>query len=198
MIAYVKGTVEQVSGNSVVLENQGVGYMVNASAATLSRLPRGGELAQLFTYMQLKEDGVSLFGFLSREELRLFRLLIAISGIGPKVAMAVLASMTPDQIVLAVASQDMLPFSKVPGIGKKTAQRITLELQDKIESRDSVREHVGLVASAESSEKQDAIEALLALGYGRSESLRAVLAVAEEDMAADSIIRLALKKISKI
>jgi len=196
MIAYIKGTVEQLNDQSVVLDNQGIGYIIHASSATLSRLPRKGETAQLYTYFQVKEDDMSLFGFLSQEEIRLFRLLISISGIGPKVATAILAVMSPVQIMTAVVSQDSVAFSKVSGVGKKTAQRITLELQDKIKTQDwgSDQESIDMQSVA-SSEKQDAIDALLALGYGRSESMRAVLAVATEDMATEQIIRFALKKL---
>ena len=190
MIAYIKGTVDYISDQTVVIENQGIGYVISASSATLSRLPRN-ETVQIYTYMQVKEDGMSLFGFLSQEELQLFRLLISVSGIGPKVGMAILGIMSPAQIMAAIVNQDAAAFSKVPGVGKKTAQRITLELQDKIKA---TNQDEGTVTLA-SSEKQDAIEALLSLGYGRSESMKAVLAVATEDMAADQIIRLALKNL---
>ena len=128
----------------------------------------------------------------------MFRLLISISGIGPKVAMAVLSALPPDQVVTAVVTQDPLTFNKVPGVGKKMAQRITLELQDKIKGAAWGPENEAgteLHISTASSEKQDAISALLALGYSRSESMRAVLAVAEEDMSTEEIIRLSLKKL---
>ena len=190
MIAYIKGTVEQLTEQSVVLDNGGIGYTINVSASTLSRLPSKGELSKLYTYLQVKEDDMSLFGFLNREDLRLFRLLISISGIGPKVAMAVLTVMNSGQIMTAIASGDAVAFSKVPGVGKKTAQRITLELQDKIKLPEAT------VTEVFSSDKQDAIDALLSLGYSRSESVRAVLSVAAEDMSADQIIRLALKKLA--
>jgi len=190
MIAYIKGTVDYISDQTVVIENQGIGYVISASSATLSRLPRN-ETVQIYTYMQVKEDGMSLFGFLSQEELQLFRLLVSVSGIGPKVGMAILGIMSPAQIMAAIVNQDAAAFSKVPGVGKKTAQRITLELQDKIKA---TNQDEGTVTLA-SSEKQDAIEALLSLGYGRSESMKAVLAVATEDIAADQIIRLALKNL---
>ena len=197
MIAYIKGTVEQITDQSVVLENNHIGYIIGASAATLSRLPQKGELTQLFTYMQVREDDISLFGFLSQEEINLFRLLITISGIGAKVALAILGLMSPEQIITAIVSQDSVAFSKVPGVGKKTAQRITLELQDKIKRISGF----GAVDSSLSpstlstGEKQDAIDALLALGYSRSESLKAVLSIATEDHTAEQIIRLALKKL---
>lgn len=204
MIAYIKGTVNMLADQYTVLDNQGIGYIINASSSTLSRLPPKGELVQLYTYLQVKEDGMSLFGFLTHEELQLFRILISVSGIGPKVAMACLSVLSPDQIITAVISQDSLLFNKVPGVGKKMAQRITLELQDKIKTYTKEPETgLGLQAGdlqatmvSQGAEKQDAILALITLGYSRSESMQAVLAVAEEDMSTEQIIRLALKKLA--
>ena len=193
MIAYIKGTVDHTSDQTVVIENQGIGYTISAAAATIGRLPRNGEEVQIHTYMQVKEDGMSLFGFLSQEELQLFRLLISISGIGPKVGMSILGIMSPSQIMAAIVNQDAVAFSKVPGVGKKTAQRITLELQDKIKT--TVQDGYDGSVTLASSEKQDAIDALLSLGYGRSESMKAVLAVATEDMSTEQIIKLALKNL---
>ena len=198
MIAYIKGTVQQQSEQGLVLDNQGIGYIIGMSASTMSRLPGKGEEAQVYTYMQVKEDDISLFGFVNQEELSLFRLLISISGIGPKVGMAVLGMMSPQQILSAIADGDAVAFSRVPGVGKKTAQRITLELQDKINSpMSAIQSASGAGAVLASSDKQDAVEALVALGYGRSESLKAVLAVATEEMSADQIIRLSLKELTK-
>ena len=200
MIAYIKGTIGSVTDQSVILENNGIGYIIGASAATLTRLPPEGESAMLHTYMQVKEDDMSLFGFLSAEDLQLFRLLISISGIGPKVGMAILGTMSADMVLTAIASQDSAAFSRVPGVGKKTAQRITLELQDKINTGLNHLNYRGTVMSGVSDEKQDSkqdsIEALLSLGYSRSESVKAVLAVAQEDMSTEQIISLALKKLA--
>ena len=190
MIAYIKGTVEQLAEQSVVLDNAGIGYTVNVSTSTLSRLPHKGELSKLYTYLQVKEDDMSLFGFLTQEDLRIFRLLISISGIGPKVAMAVLSAMNANQITSAIANGDAIAFSRVSGVGKKTAQRITLELQDKIKTPEAT------ITEVFSSDKQDAIDALLSLGYSQNESVRAVLASATENMPTDQIIRQALKKLS--
>ena len=190
MIAYIKGTVDHTTDQTVVIENQGIGYTIFAASATIGRLPRNEEV-QIHTYMQVKEDDISLYGFLNQDELQLFRLLISISGIGPKVGMAILGIMSPFQIMAAIVNQDAVAFSKVPGVGKKTAQRITLELQDKIKSTSQDDSTVTLA----SSEKQDAIDALLSLGYGRNESMKAVLAVATEDMKTEQIIKLALKNL---
>jgi len=201
VIAYIKGTVEQLSGQSVTLDNQGIGYIINASPATLSRLPKKGEPTQLYTHMQVKEDGISLFGFLTPEELQMYNLLISVSGVGPKVGMSILAALTPAQIVTAIANGDAIAFSKAPGVGKKTAQRISLELQDKIKSKDSAGNFASdtatTMAVGTSSEKQDAIDALLALGYSYNESLRVVLEVAVEGMTVEQIIKGALKKMAQ-
>ena len=205
MIAYIKGTVEQLTDQTVILENQGIGYIINASPTTLSRMPSKGETATIHTYMHVTENSLSLFGFMSQEEIQMFNLLITVSGIGPKAATSILASLTPEGIVLAIASEDTTAFTKVSGVGKKTAQRIILELQEKIAApgetkwakwaTENVASNKSLVATNQP-EKQDAIEALVSLGYNNSESLRAVLSVATEDMQASQIIKLALKKLS--
>jgi len=205
MIAYVKGALAYVYDRSVVVDVSGVGYLVNVSPATISRLPARGSEVQIFTYFQSGESGQSLHGFLSQEEVRLFTLLISVSGIGPKVASAILGAMSPQQIILAIVAEDVIALSKAPGVGKKTAQRIMLELKDKIKTTETFEESAfssGMAAfqsgsGGASSAKQDAIDALLALGYGRAEAVQAVLEVAEEEMSADGIIKLALKKLAK-
>jgi Holliday junction DNA helicase RuvA len=200
MIAYVKGALAHIQDQAVVVDNGGIGYLIHVSPATISRLPARGTEVQLFTYMQVKEDGVSLHGFLSQEEVRLFTLLISVSGIGPKVATAILATLNPQQVMLAIVADDAAAFSKAPGVGRKTAQRIMLELRDKIKTHDAWTEDSGLGQPAEalaSSEKQDALDALQALGYSRSESLRAVLETAIEDMPTEQIIKQALKKLAR-
>jgi len=203
MIAYIKGPLAYILDQSVVIDAHGVGYQIHVSTSTLSRLPpRGGEV-QLFTYMQVSESGQSLHGFLTQEELRLFTLLISVSGIGPKVASAVLSTLSPSQIIIAIVADDAVALSKAPGVGKKTAQRVLLELRDKIKTADSWESGGGIDDSSVAafngsrSEKQDAMDALLALGYGRAEAMQTVLEAAEEGMAADQIIRHALKKLAR-
>ena len=160
---------------------------------------------QLFTYMQVSENGQSLHGFLTQEEVRLFTLLISVSGIGPKVASAVLSTLSPSQVIISIVADDAAALSKAPGVGKKTAQRVILELRDKIKTNDSW-EDSGIddqsfgslnQLSGSRSEKQDAMDALLALGYGRAEAMQAVLEAAEEGMSADQIIRHSLKKLAR-
>ncbi|MCL2839948.1 MAG: Holliday junction branch migration protein RuvA [Defluviitaleaceae bacterium] len=204
MIAYVKGTLEFIYETSAIVDVGGIGYLVNASPNTISRLPSKGANVQLFTYHQTTENGQSLHGFLTQEELRMFTLLISVSGIGPKVASGILGAMSPSQIMMAILAEDAVALSKAPGVGKKTAQRVMLELRDKIKTTSDTWEDTttsgitGLSSiSVQDDSKRDAMDALLALGYGRAEAMQAVLEIAEEGMAADSIIRLALKKLAR-
>ena len=196
MIAHIKGTLEHVYDKSVVVDVSGLGYLVHVSPATLGRMPAVGTDVKIFTYMQVSENNQSLHGFLSQEEVRLFTLLISVSGIGPKVATGILGTLNPSQIMMAIVADDAIALSKSPGVGKKTAQRLVLELRDKIKSEDTfVQSSTGL--SSGGGAKNDAMDALLALGYGRAEALQTVLEVADEEMAADMIIRLALKKLAR-
>ncbi|MCL2188058.1 MAG: Holliday junction branch migration protein RuvA [Defluviitaleaceae bacterium] len=201
MIAYVKGALAYTTEAHAVIDVCGLGLQVQASPATLSRLPAKGTEVQLFTYLQLSENGQALHGFLTREEVRIFTLLIAISGIGPKVATAILGTLAPDQLIIAVMAEDATALSKAPGVGKKTAQRIVLELRDKVKTEDAWASEGGAVSSPAlpvgGSAKQDAMDALLTLGYGRAEAMQAVMEIAEDDMKAEQIIKLALKKLAR-
>ncbi|MCL2707839.1 MAG: Holliday junction branch migration protein RuvA, partial [Defluviitaleaceae bacterium] len=127
MIAHIKGTVEHVAELSAVIEVNGVGYRTLMSATTAARLPARGTEVKIYTYMQVREDGVSLYGFLTPEEVSMFTLLISVSGIGPKAASSMLSVLTPQQTMLAIVADDAAALSKAPGVGKKTAQRIILE-----------------------------------------------------------------------
>jgi Holliday junction DNA helicase RuvA len=153
--------------------------------------------------MQVKEDGISLFGFLTQEEVRLFLMLISVSGIGPKMASAILSALSPQQLVLAIVTDDTAALSKAPGVGKKTAQRIALELRDKMKTDGaSYADGAGLPAGSfaaftQSDGKQDALDALLALGYSRSEALKAVMECATEGMKTEQIIKEALRKLAR-
>jgi len=202
MIAYIKGPLAYILDQTAIIEAQGVGYQVHVSPSTLSRLPSRGSEVQLFTYMQVSESGQSLHGFLTQEELRLFTLLISVSGIGPKVASGILSTLSPQQVIIAIVADDAAALSKAPGVGKKTAQRVLLELRDKIKTADpwedgGKEETTSFSTPGQRSEKQDAMDALLALGYGRAEAMQAVLEAAEEGMSADQIIRQSLKKLAR-
>ena len=198
MISYIKGTVEQMTDSSVVIECGGIGYQILVSVATLAKLS-GKAHVKVYTYMQVREDGITLYGFLDHEEIQMFHRLITVNGLGPKIAMGMLGAVTPSQIMLAIVTDDVNALSKAPGIGKKTAQRIILDLKDKIKTEDAV---AGMAVSPQESlrvssgEKQDAIDALIALGYGRSDAVKAVMEVAVEGLSAEQIIKNALRKLN--
>jgi Holliday junction DNA helicase RuvA len=207
MIAYVKGPLAYVSEQYAVVDINGLGLQIQASPSTINQLPGNGAEVQLFTYLQLSENGQALHGFLTREEVRLFTLLISVSGIGPKVATAILGTLSPEQVMIAIMAGDAAALSKAPGVGKKTAERILLELRDKIKTEnvwtsDNLNTAKSFVLSGGgipvgSSAKQDAMDALLALGYGRAEAMQAVLETAEEDMKTETIIKQSLKKLAR-
>lgn len=198
MIAFIKGIVDSVAEGSVVIECGGLGYQALAPVTVLQRLTKGQEV-KLLTYLQVKEDGIALFGFTTQEERAIFLRLIAVSGIGPKAALSLLSALTPPQIMLAVITDDTTALCRAPGIGKKTAGRLLLELKDKLRA-ETEAEDLGLSAqvgiSTATGPKQDAIDALTALGYGRSEAVRAVLEVYLPEFNVEQTIKLALKKLA--
>lgn len=200
MIGYLRGIVESVSEDNVVLDVRDVGYNVKISADTASRLPGAGEEVKLYTYTMVKEDAFLLYGFLSRDELELFKLCITVNGVGPKAAQAILAVMDTDSLRFAILSGDVKAISRAPGVGKKLAERLVLELKGRVSAEDTLigrTESVGYAggAEADTTQKREAVEALTALGYGAAESLKAVNAIEGiEDMDAGAILKAALKK----
>jgi Holliday junction DNA helicase RuvA len=197
MISYVRGVVAAITGGAAIVECGGIGYEVVVSPATAANMPSVGREVKLYTHMQLRDDGVSLFGFLTTEEMRMFNLLLGVTGIGPRAAVNILAALTPERLALAIVSNDAAALCSAPGIGKKTAQRMILELKDKLNAADAV-DYSGEPATAQSSGvRQDAADALTALGYGRSDALKAVMETAEEGMSAEAIIKAALRRLSR-
>jgi len=198
MISFIRGAVAQVLADSVIVDNNGVGWQAFMSGSALGRLPRAGENVMLHTYLQLREDGVSLFGFLELQEKQMFEMLIGVSGVGPKAALSMLSVLSPPQLIIAILSDDSAVLCKAPGVGKKTAQRISLELRDKIKSGDT--ENAVLLKQQSlgpnQEQRQDAIDALIALGYGRADAVGAVMETALPDMKTEQIIRLALRKLA--
>lgn len=178
MIAFVKGVVATVTEETVVVDVNGIGYELYCSGSAL-RTAKAGERISLFTYLQVKEDGVTLFGFLSEHEKRLFLKLLSVSGVGPKSAVSVLVCMSADELVEAVATADAKRLSKVKGLGKKTAEKIILELHGKISAAEVMGasdEPTQPTASAAKLSKldEDAVATLQNLGFTRSESVQAV------------------------
>jgi len=200
MISFVKGKLDSIGINSIIIDCGGIGYEVFIGLNTISKLPPVGSEIKIHTYMQVRDDGVSLFGFMSQEELRMFHMLISVSGIGPKGALNMLSVATPQDLMVAIISGDTKTMSSFPGIGPKTAGRLILELKDKIktESATSYDFEGGQVASLGESggARNEAIAALGALGYSRSESVKSVASIYEDGMNTQQIIKLALRNLS--
>jgi Holliday junction DNA helicase RuvA len=204
VIAYVNGILESLEEGLAVVDVGGIGMNVFVSGSTMDRMPGIGEAVKLYTYTNVKEDSFTLFGFLSRDELALFKMLITVSGIGPKGGLSILSVMTPDDLRFAIMAGDSGSISKAPGIGKKTAERITLELRDKIKATEAdMLKGSGAVTMDDlsgeaSSARDEAVAALVALGYNSGDAMKAVRKVltANEDAASDTekLLKLALKE----
>jgi Holliday junction DNA helicase RuvA len=189
MIASLNGKITSMNSDSAIIEVGGVGFRVFMPTSALSTLGRSGDAAKVFTHMHVREDNITLFGFPTPEELWLFETLLGVTGLGPKLSLAMLSSLTPDQITTAIAtgSTDMLDM--IPGIGKKVANRIILELKDKIGA--------GWVISPavqETRENADVLSALTALGYSAAEAVKAVASLpADPKMKLEEKVKLALQ-----
>lgn len=200
MIAYVKGTVENISEDNAVVDVGGIGYNIKISADTAARLPGIGESVKLYTYTSVREDAIQLFGFLARNDLEIFKKCITVSGIGPKGALAILSVLDADSLRFAIMSGDVKAITKAPGIGARTAERLILELKDKIKIDDTLidREIAATQAAgtgADTPQKREAIEALVSLGYGQAEAAKAVNAIdGIETMDSGAVLKAALKK----
>ena len=193
MISYVKGTVAYIGNDCIVVDNNGLGYNIQVSSSTASAvvMEKG---VQIYTYMNVKENELSLFGFLTKEELNMFNLLISVNGVGPKSAVAMLGALSPSQLALAIATEDIKALSVGQGIGKKIAQRIALELKDKV-GADTITTGVELVQKVDvaTGERAEALSALMALGFTKNEAENAIKAVFVNGMATEEIISKALK-----
>lgn len=201
MISYLIGQVVDTSENFAVLEVNQIGYQVFMTIRDLANLPEYREKIKVFTYLYLKEDLMQLYGFIDQEDLKLFQMLINVNGIGPKAGMSILSALSADDLRFAVLSEDVKTITKVPGIGNKTAQRMILDLKDKISLDEAFEKKILKSEGQKKNNNQDyvdeAILALTSLGYSNSEALRAVRAVKiEENWTTEDIIREALKTIS--
>lgn len=198
MIAFVRGQIENISEDNVVIDVGGIGYNVRISPQTAGMLPGTGREAKLYTYTCVREDAFWLYGFLSRDELELFKLLITVNGIGPKGGLAILSAMSADDLRFSIISGDAKAIAKAPGIGIKTAGRLILDLKDKISMEDTMLQremddYADAFAGREGA-RSEAIEALTALGYSSADALRAVKkSDITEDMDVETILKLALK-----
>ena len=193
MISYVKGTVAYIGNDCIVVDNNGIGYNIQVSPSTASAVVMEKEV-KIYTYMNVKENELSLFGFLTKEELNMFNLLIGVNGVGPKSAVAMLGALSPSQLALAIAKEDIKALSVGQGIGKKIAQRIALELKDKV-GADTITTGVEIVQKVDvtTGERAEALSALMALGFTKNEAENAIKAVFVNGMATEEIISKALK-----
>ena len=198
MIAFVKGNLADVESDRVIIDVGGIGYNVFVSSYTIGRLPLEGNIVKLYTYLNVKEDLMQLYGFLTKDELRIFKLLIGVNGIGPKGGLGILSYLTPDDLRFAVMANDVKAISAAPGIGKKTAEKLILELKDQLgtiettEAVDAERITGNFTPSKEM--QTEAVQALVALGYGSTEALRAVTNVmTDQEESVEEILKKALK-----
>lgn len=199
MFYYVNGTVAEIEAGLAVIDCSGVGYACATTNYTLSQLKKG-ERAKLYTYLNVREDAMELFGFASQSELRSFKMLIGVSGVGPKAALSILSSTTPQQLSMAVVMGDEKALTAAPGIGKKIAQRIILELKDKL-----IKEQGGFEAGSgaavamptQNNKAGEAAAALAVLGYGSQEIAAALKGIDMDALPLEEIIRQSLKKMVK-
>ena len=198
MYAFISGIIDYIDPNGiVVIDNNGIGYNVNVSLNTLSDLPSKGEKTKLYTYTHIKEDAFSLYGFTSLSEKNMFIKLIDISGVGPKMALGILSGITGAALAVAVANNDVKSLSSIKGVGKTTAERIILELKEKVDitASDFAGSNTSINISS-SKEINDAIEALVALGITKNDAIKAVQKASETAKDTNAIITLALRSMA--
>ena len=191
MYSYIKGIIEEISLDHVVIDNNGIGYKINASANTIMKLQLECE-CKIYTKLIVKEDDMSLCGFYDKEALRMFELLTSISKIGPKVGLGILSFASPKQIGAYILSEDIGKLSKAPGVGKKTAERIVLELKDKIDKNNVEFEATLLTSQPAVVSQDEAVDALVALGYSLQESKDAVQKCKKDGLNTEDIIKKSL------
>lgn len=199
MFAYIKGTLEIKGNDYVVIDVNGVGYKIFAPLTTIERLGEIGGTVKVHTHYHVREDNISLYGFSSLEELRMFELLISVSGVGAKSANTILANVSPSKFALSVITNDVKELTKLPGIGAKSAQRIILELKDKLKSEEAIAEtdFEIKIATSKDSNGSEAIAALQVLGYPVKEATKAVSSVDTTGLSVEEIIKKALLYFTK-
>ena len=203
MISFIRGLVADTTENAVILENNGIGYEIFMTGSSIEQVSRIDGEVKIHTYFRVREDAMQLYGFLSKDDLEMFRLLLNVNGIGPKAALGVLAGLTADELRFAVLSDDIKTISKAPGIGKKTAQKLILELKDKLKLEDAFEKKLAHEQEAASVSgflihdgRQEAAEALIALGYSSTDAMKAVRKVTDvspDDV--EALLKAALKQL---
>lgn len=197
MIYNLRGTLTYCDQNFLVVECGGVGFKCFTTLTTIREIGRVGNEVNVYTHLAVREDAMDLFGFATKEELESFRLLISVSGIGPKAAVAILSEMTPDRLAVCIASGDAKMLTKAQGVGKKTAERVVLELKDKMGTIGSSDVAAAAAAgAAEGTDSAEAVQALVALGYSQSDAA-VVIGRLDPSLSVDEMIRMGLKELAK-
>ena len=200
MFAYIKGSLEEKGTNYVVVENGNIGYKIFMSNMSINEIGELGTNVKVYTHYYVREDNISLYGFLSHEEIKMFELLLSVSGIGAKSAIAMLSNITPAGFAVAIISNNVALLKKIPGIGPKTAQRIILELQDKLKAeqeltKEEKQEEIKIVNNSENVE--EAMQALQILGYNKKEIEKAFEKIANTDVSVEELIKKGLSILAR-
>ncbi len=202
MLAYIKGELVSMTEDGIVLENNGMGYEIKVPLTVMNELPAMGGEVKIYTYLYVREDALKLYGFLTKDDLTVFKLLITVNGIGPKGALGILSAITPDDLRFAVLADDVKAISKAPGIGAKTAGKLILELKDKLKLEDAFEQRLEhqverMNTSSSIDIMNEAVQALVALGYSNTDALKAVRKVPlTEDTSVEELLKISLKYIS--
>lgn len=196
MYYYIKGKYILNGENFVVIEAGGVGYKIFTSAINLDKMPKPDDIITMYTHLYVREDTQDLYGFLTNEEITLFLQLMSVSGIGPKAALSIMSVTTPEQFALAVITNDVKTITKAQGVGPKVAQRVILELRDKLKTTDALPEDIRVAQIENNNNRQEAIGALVVLGYTNTEAKKAVMSITD-DSNVEIIIKEALKLLTK-
>jgi len=203
MISYIKGNLQEAGTDFIILDHHGIGYLIHVPSSVTAALPAIGSELQIYTHLYIREDILDLYGFLTKDDLTVFRLLLGVSGVGPKGALAILSTISADEFRFAILAGDAKTISKAPGIGNKTAQKMVIELKDKLKLEETLEQRLtnetgktedNNMASLQS----EAVQALTALGYRPTDALRAVRAVElTETITIEELLKTALRKISQ-
>ena len=201
MISFIRGLVADTTENSVILEAGGIGYEIFMTGSSIEQASRSEGKVKIHTYFHVREDAMQLYGFATRDDLRVFKLLLGVNGIGPKAGLGILSALSADDLRFAVLADDAAAIAKAPGIGKKTAQKLILELKDKLDLEDAFEQKLanqsaaGIPETEGDNQLQEAVQALVALGYPNTDALRAVKKVeGAETMDVETLLKAALKK----
>ena len=201
MIGYVKGILEEADDQCIIVDNHGIGYRIFVPGSVFSGAIPIGQEVKIYTYLNVKEDAMQLYGFATRDDLRVFKLLLGVNGIGPKAGLGILSALSADDLRFAVLADDAVAIAKAPGIGKKTAQKLILELKDKLSLEDAFEQKLAKnehpVENKAKGAKNEAVQALVALGYSSSEALKALNGIEiTEDTDVEDILKAALKNMA--